>query len=209
MKWQALILFFSTIAFSQTRTVSIDFRPMIDGTPYSESTPSPSVSVCKFYVSNLVFLANGKPVYELADSYFLIDFSSESSWYRNVEIPETCRFDQFGFTLGIDAQTNEKGIGEGDLDPSRGMYWAWQSGYINLKLEGIRNGKSFELHLGGFQDPFLACQSVILPAGTDSIAVFVDPWRFLQNVPEENLRVMSPGEKAVALSKLAINMFYR
>lgn len=26
---------------------------------------------------------------------------------------------------------------DGDLDPLNGMYWAWNSGYINMKIEGI------------------------------------------------------------------------
>ena len=44
---------------------------------------------------------------------------------------------------------------DGDLDPVHGMYWTWQSGYIQFKLEGLLRDsageRKLELHLGGFE----------------------------------------------------------
>ena len=55
----------------------------------------------------------------------------------------------------------------GDLDPTKGMYWAWQSGYINFKMEGscsqcLATKNNFEFHLGGYQQPFYAMQTIEL-----------------------------------------------
>lgn len=59
------------------------------------------------------------------------------------------------FLLGTDSLSNVSGILEGALDPINGMYWAWNSGYINIKTEGIYTDSMdkeipFEFHLGGY-----------------------------------------------------------
>ncbi|MEY4110448.1 MAG: hypothetical protein RLZZ46_803 [Bacteroidota bacterium] len=56
---------------------------------------------------------------------------------------------------GVDSLTQKDGAKEGDLDPFNGMYWAWHSGYIELKLEGVLTMKSGDrqdvlIHAGGF-----------------------------------------------------------
>jgi hypothetical protein len=40
------------------------------------------------------------------------------------------------FSAGIDSLTSTAGIQKGVIDPINGMYWAWQSGYVNFKIEG-------------------------------------------------------------------------
>jgi hypothetical protein len=55
----------------------------------------------------------------------------------------------------------------GDLDPIKGMYWAWQSGYINMKIEGksssCRTRKNeFQFHIGGYLSPYYAMRKVAL-----------------------------------------------
>ncbi|RZJ28353.1 MAG: hypothetical protein EOO48_10030 [Flavobacterium sp.] len=209
MRLTLAIFLLVTSAFSQSRTVPLDFVPIIDGRSYSSETDAKTVSVCKFYVSDIVLFSNGKRVFESDKSYFLIDFSEPASLHRTLAIPDGCHFDKIRFTLGIDAATNENGVGDGDLDPVRGMYWAWQSGYINMKLEGAINGKTFEYHLGGFQQPFLSCRAVEISSANDAILIKVDPMRFLKKVPTEITHVMSPGKTAMQLSDLAVNMFYR
>ena len=57
------------------------------------------------------------------------------------------------FQIGIDSLTNVSGDLDGDLDPALGMYWAWNSGYINMKLEGKSSScksvkKEFQFHIG-------------------------------------------------------------
>ena len=56
----------------------------------------------------------------------------------------------------------------GDLDPTLGMFWTWQSGYINTKIEGFcsrspTRNHEFQLHLGGYLNPFQSIQKVVLP----------------------------------------------
>ena len=82
------------------------------------------------------------------------------------------RFNTIAFNLGIDSITNVSGAQGGDLDPTKGMYWAWQSGFINIKLQGTSNScpppkNEFEFHLGGYQYPFNSLQTIILKTGNE------------------------------------------
>lgn len=61
----------------------------------------------------------------------------------------------FQFAIGIDSVSTMQTQFSGALDPSLGMYWAWNTGYIHLKLEGksnlsIQRNNEFQLHIGGY-----------------------------------------------------------
>jgi hypothetical protein len=95
------------------------------------------------------------------------------------------------------------------------MYWAWQSGYINLKLEGTSNRSSdpagtFEYHLGGYLPPHNAVQTVTLTVKDDRfIHVGVDVAQLLSRTDmQATSHVMSPSVNAVQLSRSAVHMFH-
>ena len=78
------------------------------------------------------------------------------------------------FNIGVDSLTNLAGVLTGDLDPVFAMYWAWNSGYINAKLEGVSNQCStpqnrFEYHIGGYLAPFQSIQKVNLSVSAKEI----------------------------------------
>lgn len=60
------------------------------------------------------------------------------------------------------------------------MYWTWQSGYINAKLEGKSNlvntpTHAFAFHLGGYLNPFQTLQTISIPCTTkDKLTIFDD-----------------------------------
>ena len=96
--------------------------------------------------------------------YHLVDLNDPESLVLQTE---TQNFDKIQFNLGIDKQTNLDGVRGGDLDPLKGMYWTWNTGYINIKLEGIVAPKVdgvhvFKYHIGGFESPMDTTQSVTL-----------------------------------------------
>ena len=72
------------------------------------------------------------------------------------------------FCIGIDSLASVSGALSGDLDPSNGMYWAWQSGYINMKIEGTSSScktrkNSFNFHIGGYLKPYNAIKKIEIP----------------------------------------------
>ena len=61
----------------------------------------------------------------------------------------------FQFSIGIDSVSTIQTQFSGALDPSLGMYWAWNTGYIHFKMEGKSNlskerNNEFQLHIGGY-----------------------------------------------------------
>jgi len=173
-----------------------------------------AIDVLKFYVSNMALLHEGKVVWTDGSGPHLIDASDSSSLAIPLAVPAGVKADALRFTLGIDSATNVSGALGGDLDPTKGMFWTWQSGYVNVKLEGRSplvpsKDKRFQFHLGGYLPPDQCVQEVVLPIGDGAIlGVGVNVASFLKGVDKRTQhKVMSPGAVAVRLSVLAKSMF--
>jgi hypothetical protein len=168
------------------------------------------IETLRFYVSQLKLKKLGKTIWAEKDSYHLVDLTDSNS--LQLSIIEGVEFDEISFLLGTDSLTNVSGAMGGDLDPTKGMYWAWNSGYINFKLEGstpvreTRNNK-FTFHLGGYAHPNATMQAVSLEV-SESAIIIVDVKAFLDgiNLKEVN-SIMSPGKQAVELSEKAATIF--
>lgn len=209
------LLFTFEICYSQTDSVIINFIPSFgehkletEKKYYLKSADdSVRIESFRFYVSNIIFLKEGKKVYQPEESFHLIDI--EKKLKILIPLQSKTDYNAIVFNIGIDSITNVSGALGGDLDPSNGMYWAWQSGYINFKLEGkskscnTRNNL-FQFHIGGYMTPNKSMQTITFPIRDKSnIDIIVDVEKFLNQIDltKEN-EIMSPGEKAVKLSKL-------
>ncbi|MES2004683.1 MAG: MbnP family protein [Bacteroidota bacterium] len=109
----------------------------------------------KYYVSNFsVTDTKGKTI-RLKDAYFLVDESEPESKKINLSLPDMT-IHSINFLLGVDSIRNVSGIQTGALDPLKGMFWTWNSGYIMAKMEGVSEkvqqpGHRFTYHIGGFR----------------------------------------------------------
>lgn len=168
----------------------------------------------KYYVSNLALFYNNNLTYTIPDIVHLIDIKEPNSNKILVYVPKNVSYNKICFNLGIDSTINVSGAMGGDLDPTKGMYWTWQSGYINFKLEGNSNicktrNNEFHYHLGGYSYPFVSMQQIILNTEqTDSIVINVDVASFIKqcDLAHQN-SVMIPSEQAVKLSRIAASIF--
>jgi hypothetical protein len=173
------------------------------------------IETLRFYVSDLQFFAEGKPITEASKMPFLIDSDVPESHSTTLILSNDKQFDEVRFTLGLDSLINVSGALGGDLDPTKGMYWAWQSGYINFKLEGeteacpARN-HAFQYHLGGYRPPFQTVQSISVKGkSTRDFRIVVDIAAFLEQMDvSQDYQVMSPNAKAVELSAMLPAMFH-
>jgi hypothetical protein len=173
------------------------------------------IDLLKFYISDVQLLYNDKTIWEEPNSYHLVDASQNQSLTFSSNISSGVFFNQLKFNLGIDSATNVSGALGGDLDPTKGMYWTWQSGYINLKLEGRSNrckkrNNEFQFHLGGYQFPDNSLQTLLLNVhSNDTIVVLMDVGLFLSGIDLSlQNRIMSPGKEAVLLSESLAKIFY-
>jgi hypothetical protein len=165
------------------------------------SHPQLEIEVCKFYVGNFVFY-NNKTEVGREDGYFLMEKGKREDLVFHFS--SNRGFDAFEFDLGVDSITHESGIMTGDLDPIQNMYWTWQAGYINSKIEGKWMGLPIQLHLGGFQYPFRADQKVCVHCTkeqyTYSFPSFLDGdfiSRLNATQSSTGWHIMSPRKEAV------------
>lgn len=162
------------------------------------------ISALRFYISDLKVFS-GKTIWTPPQKYFLLDLEDPSSFLLE-GLPDDA--DSISFLIGIDSLTNVSGILDGALDPINGMYWAWNSGYINFKLEGkssrsVNKDKGFEFHLGGYLPPFETVQhKTIYPESSDEIVVLIDLKAFLDLIDwSTEPNIMIPGPQAQQISQ--------
>ena len=203
--------------YGQTTSTSFTFQPSNSNevlelnTIFSLTDSSHlEITTCRFYVSNFTFYSNNQLILEQKEA-FLIDLENPESLQLSFPISGV---DSVRFNLGIDSSTNVAGILDGDLDPIKGMYWTWNSGYINSKIEGVfteTNGIKlpFEYHLGGYLPPYPTLQTLTFSCNkSEPIIIKLDLNQFLTSLEIEKCsNVMIPGPKAVELSKLLATCF--
>lgn len=167
---------------------------------------SVKVTSFKFYISQLELINDSKSVWKEKASYHLVDAFDEKSLM--LSIPSNISFIKIKFQIGIDSLTNVSGAMGGDLDPTKGMYWTWQSGYINFKLEGNSNlcktrHNEFQFHLGGYQQPFKCLQTIFVQVKSKgNVVLNMDVAKFFEHLSLSQLNhIMSPSKEAVELSE--------
>lgn len=205
---------------AQKNTAEISFQLLYNTVPLElgQSYPisgrdSLKIDFLKFYVSNITFFKDGKQIGKSTEKYHLID-AQNSSLYRTSYTVKNKKFDTIKFTIGLDTKTQKKGIQGGVLDPTTRMYWTWQNGFINFKIEGssrlcnTRKNK-FQFHVGGFQEPYNTTQVLSLACvASKSLTIDVDIASFFNVVSlSKTNTVMSPNKNAVMVSKVLATLF--
>jgi hypothetical protein len=204
------------VAISQTvQPIRMSFEPLINSSPIAlnqhyfstEINDSISISKLKFYISNIALLNNDKVIYKNSGGVYLLN--AEDSLNLQFDVPQNLQFNRIQYGIGIDSTTNISGALDGALDPLMGMYWTWQSGYINFKMEGFvgnleQEDKKFEYHLGGYSDKNNAYQLVdlIIQPTSESLQFQMPIDIIFQSIfSEKKYNIMSPSSSAVSLSK--------
>lgn len=212
-----VFLFLALVASSQTAVNSIKFNLLYNGNeirpgslPKNSGADSLSIETLRFYISEIQLLNEKKVVWSERNSYHLLDAFEKRSLTWQLKGVSKTTFNKVIFKLGIDSATNMAGAMGGDLDPTKGMYWTWQSGYINFKLEGTstkcktRKGV-FQFHLGGYSNPFNACTTVELAHENNTpLEITFDVGQFLKGIDlATQNEIMTPSKEAVLLSEKA------
>lgn len=198
----------------EQRTTNISFHPMYgkqallfnDTSYFSERSGLVKFQILKLYISAIAFYKNDTLIYLEKNSYHLLDSDQPGSF--QISLPATGQYNKLKFNIGIDSITSVSGALSGALDPAKGMYWAWHSGYINVKLEGTCSNcknlkKEFQLHLGGYQQPYycMLTKELLIEPNT-AIDIGIDLQHFL-DASDLSVRdhIMSPGAESLQLSK--------
>ena len=162
--------------YSQTAgegSLTVVIEPVFNGMPLkladqyylNEHGDTLYIDLFRFYITNLKCNGGSKSTVDV-NSHLVDAEDKETTAFRVDHLPEGT-YSSLEFTVGVDSTANTNGANSGDLDPAKGMYWAWNSGYIMAKLEG-RSKKCatfhhvFEFHVGGYMPPYNAARNVTL-----------------------------------------------
>ncbi|WP_395043823.1 MbnP family protein [Flavobacterium sp.] len=176
------------------------------------------ISLLKFYLSGIEIEYNNKTTFIQKNSYHLVDIENPNSLQIPICKKNDKTISKIKFNIGIDSTASVSGALAGDLDLQNGMYWAWQSGYINMKIEGkssnCKTRKSeFQFHIGGYSQPNYAMKIVEIPIEklqipNNEIKVIMDLGKLFSaiNLKEVN-SIMIPGKEAMKIADLSAKIF--
>jgi hypothetical protein len=204
----ALLLCFGKSTQAQS-SVSVIFD--IDLTNTSEV----KIETFRFYASNFQIGFTDGTREKINVTCHLIDMEDKESLHIKIPTTSNKTIQSINYLIGTDSLTNISGALDGDLDPIKGMYWAWNSGYINFKLEGNRivSGKKapFEYHIGGYNGDQATSRKksiTLIESENDSIYINVNPFIFIESAESVNeFSIMIPGEKAAQLADFLPDIF--
>ncbi|MGZ4061011.1 MAG: MbnP family protein, partial [Bacteroidia bacterium] len=131
-----------------------------------------TISKFKYYISNIHLIkSDGKEF--ISPDYFLVNEEEEQSKKIILNL-SAAEYSSINFIIGVDSVHNCSGAQSGALDPANAMFWAWNSGYIFLKLEGKAPeskspGHIFEYHIGGYKNPTNCIRTVSLNFNKEKI----------------------------------------
>jgi hypothetical protein len=188
-----IILFFPLAGFFQKAEpgkdaiLTIRFRAYVHGEPLqlNKNYKNPfgetfGISRFRFYAGKIAPIyvhddpgINHFTVYHINSSttYHLIDFSDSAS--TSIELPVTAGdCNGIRFQLGIDSIDQNRGAQTGALDPVKGMFWTWNSGYLSIKIEGyspVSNQPAHVIayHIGGYRYPYNTVWKIKLSTTND------------------------------------------
>lgn len=156
-------------------SIRLVFQPVFDGKPLilndkkylTSGMDSVSIEEFNVYISSLK-LKDERIAFTEKNSYHLIKADDSSSLLVEIKDVPFGTYQALKFDIGVDSLSNVSGALGGALDPSLGMYWSWNTGYINAKLTGHSSScntphNAFEFHIGGYMQPFTTLRSVTLP----------------------------------------------
>lgn len=187
-----------------------------------------TVKAFKFYIHAIELInTDSAKIFHVGDQkYFLVDFADTNAAILKLGV-KPYKYNRIAFTIGVDSALNVSGAQTGALDPAKGMFWDWNSGYIMAKLEGTSPvstapAKTFMYHIGGYTKAESVIKKVTLlfpfgeevdmkPMKTTGITVTADAYDWF-NSPHDirisaNPAVMGPGTLAQQIAENYAKMF--
>lgn len=121
---------------------------------------------CRWYFSRIRGVKPNGDTVVLSNQHFLLD-GLEGPAQLNFTAAQQGPFKTLVLQLGVDPGVNRQGIQTGDLDPAKGMFWTWNTGYVHVKLTGTSAaattaGQRFTYDIGGYQPPYVSQRQVVL-----------------------------------------------
>lgn len=222
--FMAMFIFSFQLVFSQKNTekLIVNIVPIFNGesilkdTWYvTQSKDSIQLSKLKFYLTNFVLIDKESSTDTIKKQQLIDVFKKKTLSIELSDIIYTNNY-VLNFDIGVDEKFNTSGANAGDLDPINGMFWSWQSGYINFKIEGkspsctTRKNK-FQFHIGGYQKPNATIRTLAFNLASikeKTLTIHLDAYPFFKSIHlDSQSQVMIPGKEANSVANLLPKMF--
>lgn len=207
---------------ANTTSVVINFKfnnnEIVLGEKYvSKNNDTLTFETIKMYLSSFEFVSIDNVIktnknYHLLDIEDLqtLEFSILKELHNNVTALK--------FNIGIDSLTSVSGAMSDDLDATKGMYWSWQSGFINMKIEGISKScktrkNKYQFHIGGYLQSNYALRTIEIPITknhilNNKIIIKIDLAPLFDNIKlKDTNTIMIPGKEAMNIANLSTKIF--
>lgn len=147
---------------------------ILDWKNYTNNSDTFNVTMFSYYISNIKLRATDNSVYSEMESYHLIKADDAGTLQFTLPNVPAKSYSSITFMIGVDSTRNVSGAQTGALDPGKGHFWSWNSGYIMAKLEGTSpqstaTGNMLMFHVGGFHGANSTLKTVTLPLTTPAI----------------------------------------
>jgi len=179
----------------------------------SDAKDTLKISTLRFYISGMKVEYTDATVTSPKKKYALLDIENPATLQIPIAANSNKKISKITFNIGVDSLMSVSGAMRGDLDASNGMYWAWQSGYINMKIEGTSKScktrkNEFQFHIGGYLKPNYAMRTITVAPHKSDLIIVVDVAELFSkiNLSETN-SIMIPGAKAMEIADYASKMF--
>ena len=213
---------FTVFSQSKSDSLAVNFQLEFNTLPLelhknyiSKVNDTLSIETFRCYISDIKIQYADNSVFSQKNSYHLLDFDRPNSFLIPITKKNDKLISKIIFNVGIDSLTNTSGAMAGDLDPIKAMYWAWQSGYINMKIEGKSSScksrkNGFQFHIGGYLQPNYAMREVEINVNrNDTINIGIDLNDFFYNIQLSKINsIMIPCKTAMELADFSVNMFH-
>lgn len=163
-----------------------------------------SIDKLQYYISELKVNGKHEPGVWLINA-----FGDHTIILRNNE-----KIRQLSFLIGTTESVNLEGVHTGALDPVYGMYWTWNSGFVNFKIEGYADSssnsiKKYEYHVGGYKPGEETARFVnfkVKRKKAVNIIFAADEFLQLMDLRQQPI-ISAPGAAAVSASKKYASLF--
>ncbi|MES2747954.1 MAG: MbnP family protein [Bacteroidota bacterium] len=214
------LLFFQNVNAQKEKETALQFQLKFEESPLefrktyiSKNQDTLQISTFKCYISGLQLHYADQTVFTEPNSFHLLDGDAIETLSIPIVVDKSKEITKVVFNIGIDSTTSVSGALAGDLDPTKGMYWAWQSGYINMKLEGKSSScktrkNEFQFHIGGYKQPYYALRKIELFLINQKLLIAIDVAELFSEIQlSETNTIMIPGKKAMEIADKSLKMF--
>jgi hypothetical protein len=119
------------------------------------------ITELRYYISHVTLTTAAGNKVNL-ENHNLLDYTPGQNTEITLQNVPAGTYTSISYIIGVDSVSNSSGAQVGDLDPSNGMFWTWNTGYVFFRLKGRygASNNSYSFDIGGGNNRMFATHSL-------------------------------------------------